>query len=748
MEKKKDSQLHQTSKRAKLRSRAEEILDSGSADVKNKMTADQVTELVHDLETHRIELELQNEDLRKTQGELVVALDQYSELYDCAPIGYLSTGKAGIITRCNLTFASILGQPRRFLINKNLATFIARDSHEDYYLHQHEACSTLLKQSCELSLTTKSGGTVWVRLDSIAVDNLASEPIEIRSMFSDITEHRLAEEELRKLSRALEFSSSAVIITNLDGEIEYVNPKFSEITGYSKEEAVGRNPSFLQSKDTSPSVRTELWETVSGGGEWRGEMYNRKKDGSFYWARDSISSVKDPKGKITHYIDIQDDVTHEYKLTEQLSYQATHDALTGLINRREFERRAERLLSTIEPGKPEHAMCFLDLDQFKVINDTCGHLAGDELLRQISRVLESAVRHRDTLGRLGGDEFGVLMEHCTAEQANRVAIALKQSIQDYLFHWKGKSFQLGVSIGLVSITESIFGLSELLSQADAACYIAKDMGRNRIHKFRYEDLEIAIRHGEMQWVSRINQALKENRFCLYAQIIAPLGDGDAIPHYELLLRMLDEAGDTVLPAAFMAAAERYNLVGKLDFWVIENAFALIAKHADFIHHSGVISINLSGQSLNDDDFLDFITTQLQALEIDADKICFEITETAAIANVHTAINFMSQLKLLGCRFALDDFGSGLSSFAYLKSLPVDYIKIDGVFVKDIATNEIDYAMVKSINEIGQVMGMQTIAEFVESDEIKNLLQAIGVNYAQGSAMGKTLPFREVIENFK
>ncbi len=453
--------------------------------------------------------------------------------------------------------------------------------------------------------------------------------------------------------------------------------------------------------------------------------------------------IIDESGAVIRTFGTLQDITVRKQTEEQLSYQASHDALTGLINRHEFERRAERLLSTTRRDEDKHALCYLDLDQFKVVNDTCGHAAGDEMLRQLSTVLQNTVRHRDTLARLGGDEFGVLMEHCPLDNAHRVANSLLNAIQDYQFSWEEYSFKVGVSIGLVPITTSITNLTELLRDADAACYMAKDNGRNRIHVYHTEDSEIAKRHGEMQWVTRIQHALDEDQFCLYAQSIVPL-DNSSDKHYELLVRMIDDKRETIPPGAFLAAAERYNLMTQIDYWVIEKTFSLLAEHKAFQSQIKFVSINLSGQSLIEQDLLDFIITQLDETGVDAGKICFEITETAAISNLGVAMKSISTLKELGCRFALDDFGSGLSSFAYLKNLPVDYLKIDGMFVRDIVEDPIDHAMVKSINEIGHVMGMQTIAEFVENDVIKGMLKEIGVNYAQGYGIDKPMCFEELL----
>jgi diguanylate cyclase (GGDEF)-like protein/PAS domain S-box-containing protein len=475
--------------------------------------------------------------------------------------------------------------------------------------------------------------------------------------------------------------------------------------------------------------------------KWDVEFRAITQTGKVLYVREIGEPEIDEQGTIIRTFGTLQDITDSKLVEERLSYQASHDELTGLINRREFEKRAERLLSTINQDKSEHALCFMDLDQFKIVNDTCGHTAGDELLRQISSMLTNTVRYRDTLARLGGDEFGVLMEHCSLDDAHRVASSLQKTVQDFKFTWQKHDFKIGVSIGLVPVTSDTSNLTELMKQADAACYMAKDQGRNRIHVYHPEDTDLAKRHGEMQWVERINQALEDDLFCLYAQPIVSInGNGDTGTHYELLIRMKDENGDIIPPDEFLPAAERYNLITKIDCWVIEHAIDLLANDPVFLKNISFCSINLSGQSLTNPNMLKFIINQVIESEIQSEKICFEITETAAISNLNGATKFISTLKGLGCQFALDDFGSGLSSFAYLKNLPVDYLKIDGMFVKDIADDPIDYAMVKSINEIGQVMGMQTIAECVENDAIKGILKKIGVNYVQGNGIGKPQPF--------
>lgn len=585
----------------------------------------------------------------------------------------------------------------------------------------------------------------WRNFEVNAIPILTPEGLlsEWVGVVNDITEKINANKEIHKLSQSVEHSPNVVMITNKDGIIEYVNPVFTKTTGYTEEETIGQSPSFFIAEEVSHQIYKKSRQTIQSGKSWHGEFVSKKKNGDVYLSAQTIFPIQDDFGNITHIVSIHEDITEEKRMSEQLSYYANHDDLTGLINRREFERRAKRLLSAMNKDREEHALCYIDLDQFKVVNDTCGHVAGDELLRQLSSVLESTVRKRDTLARLGGDEFGVLMEHCSLDGAHRVAESLHKTVQDFQFNWEGKIFKVGVSIGLTPITAMTLDITELLKDADAACYMAKEKGRNRIHVYHPEDTEIANRHGEMLWVSRIHQALADDLFCLYAQTIEAL-ESNKGNHYELLLRMIDEKGNIIAPGLFLPSAERYDLISKIDRWVIKNTFRELANHPQFLSRINFCSINLSGQSMADADFLNFVISQFDVSGIDSSKICFEITETAAISNLSTAIRFMSTLKGYGCYFALDDFGSGLSSFAYLKNLPVDYLKIDGMFIKDIVDDPIDHAMVKSINEIGQVMGMKTIAEFVENDVIKGMLKEIGIDYVQGYGIGKPLPLEELL----
>jgi diguanylate cyclase (GGDEF)-like protein len=427
----------------------------------------------------------------------------------------------------------------------------------------------------------------------------------------------------------------------------------------------------------------------------------------------------------------------------RISYQASHDELTGLINRREFEQQLEYLIELANLGEREHALLYMDLDQFKVINDSCGHLAGDEFLRQLAVIMKSRLRKADILARLGGDEFGILLVDCPLDKAAEIGEALRSAVERFQFFWENRTFTAGISIGIVSVKSSGMNPAMALSTADTACYMAKEAGRNRVHTATIDDREIVRHQGEVKFVSRIKEALEQDRFCLYYQPVVPARQGAALsPHVEILVRMLAPDGTLVQPGSFIPPAERYNLMTAIDHWVVTHALGWLEAQP-----SGgdlpVFMINLSGQSLSDEQLLTCIVDRLSSSKVSASQLCFEITETAAVSNLASAVEFMETVKALGCQFALDDFGSGLSSFTYLKRLPVDYLKIDGSFVREIASDPISHAMVKSINDIGHVMGKQTIAEFVEDEAILEQVRVLGIDYAQGYGIARPQPLVEL-----
>ena len=550
---------------------------------------------------------------------------------------------------------------------------------------------------------------------------------------------------MREQERAqvtLEAIGDGVVTTDVEGRIEYMNPAAERITNWDLTTAKGlliekvvKLKNELTGKEVDNPVYKCLREQISLNAP-KSVILTRSDDVDIS-IENSAAPIKDHKQNIIGGVLIIRDVTEAKKLAERISYQAQHDSLTGLINRREFDTRLEKALKLSLKNNDRHSLLYVDLDQFKVVNDTCGHVAGDQLLCQLTTLFKGCLDENSTLARLGGDEFGVLVEHESTDTAYTIAEQLLNVCRDFRFNWQDKTFTIGASIGMVNINRDTKSISDVLSQADTACYTAKDAGRNRVHIYEASDSDYLQRHGEMQWVAKINKALDENRFCLYYQRIEPVIESQQdYVHFELLLRMQDEDGGLIPPGAFIPAAERYNLMVLLDRWVVKSAFAWFKQNKDIIDKLALCTINLSGQTLSDPGFVQFIGDYFKQCRMPPHKICFEITETAAISNLKNAISLIEELKAKGCVFALDDFGSGLSSFAYLKNLPVDYLKIDGTFVKDMVEDPIDYAMVKSINDVGHVMGKKIIAEFVENDEILAQLKEIGVDFAQGYGVAK------------
>jgi diguanylate cyclase (GGDEF)-like protein/PAS domain S-box-containing protein len=556
----------------------------------------------------------------------------------------------------------------------------------------------------------------------------------------DITERKLYEEALFREKESAQITlqsiGDGVVTTDARGVIDYLNPVAESLTGWRLEDGQGRAIEEVFRafhEETCEPLENPLAVAIRRTRSIKSvrPMLLIRRDGNEIYVESTASPIRDGSGAVSGGVLVFHDVSEARELNRRLSYHASHDVLTGLVNRREFESRMERALKSARARETSYALCYLDLDQFKIVNDTCGHSAGDALLGQVGALLKSKVRWRDTLARLGGDEFAILLESCSLDEAMRTAEALREAVRNFKFTWEERTFRLGASIGVVPISADNADVASVLSAADSACQAAKEAGRNRVHSFEENDIDLMRRRREMQWAARINAALEEGRFELFRQSILPLQVPETGLHYELLLRMRDETGKIVSPDNFMGAAERYGITPNIDRWVIENALRWLVSEADEREKLAMCSINLSGQSLGDDKFLPYVIDQFRHSGIDASKICFEITETAAIASFSQANRFIQALKELGCKFALDDFGTGLSSFGYLKHFPVDFLKIDGSFVKEILHDPIDREMVRSINEIGHLTHKQTIAEFAENVEIINMLRSLGVDYAQG-----------------
>jgi Amt family ammonium transporter len=539
--------------------------------------------------------------------------------------------------------------------------------------------------------------------------------------------------------------ANGVITTDEAGVVQYLNPVASALTGWAPHDARGQPVGLvyrLHDEADGQALPNPVREVLKRGQVLprRGHAVLRQRDGGSVPVHDTAAPIRSRDGFLIGAVLVFHDVTVTLNLARELTHQAAHDALTGAPNRREFERRlAELLRQPVEPGVT-HVVCFLDLDQFKVVNDTCGHVAGDELLRQVTQLIRGLLRAGDTLARLGGDEFGLILQACPLERAMQIGERIREAIADFRFAWEGKSFVIGVSIGIVPTDVAGHELGALLAAADAACYAAKDGGRNRVHLFQPDDSQVLEQRGQRQWVARLHAALDADRLRLYVQPVVALRDDVAGPrHHEILVR-LEEDGQIIPPGAFLPAAERYGLMPRIDQWVVHNTLSWLGdrlrRHGRI---DGVYAINLSGASLSDERFRAALRSTLERCRLPPGTLCFEITETAAVANLSKVVAFIEEVKTLGCLFALDDFGSGLSSFAYLKNLPVDFLKIDGSFVKDIADDPMDLAMVQAINAVGHVMGLKTIAEYVASEAILQRLREIGVDYGQGFHLGRPEP---------
>lgn len=548
----------------------------------------------------------------------------------------------------------------------------------------------------------------------------------------------------------------AVITTDAGGAVVYANPAAESLLGCSAPHLVGQPLEavlHLKPHGNAPQAQ-ELAQVIlesANQNETGAHGLNRiivRPDQTLVPVKLMASAIEH-LGAATGAVFVLHDVTREQHYVEQLSWQASHDALTGLVNRREFEHRLDALLSSSrQPGR-EGSLLYLDMDQFKLINDTCGHQAGDQMLREVCRVLQQHLREGDTLARLGGDEFGILLRDCPAEPSALIAEQLRRAAEELRLHWEGQSLSTGLSIGMVQLMPVLNSVQEAMRVADMACYRAKEGGRNRVFIYEPKDTEMARREGDMDWVRRLRLALEENQFRLFAQTIAPLqAPASAGLHLEVLLRLCGEDGDLVPPGSFIPAAEHYGMMPAIDRWVILSTLQRLAQHQRTAGLQSIVTcaINLSGTSLGDDTLLKFIRSAIAETGADPCTLCFEITETSAISHPPNAVRLMTELQQLGCRFALDDFGTGMSSFHYLKHLPVHYLKIDGAFVKDMLLSPTNRAMVEMIHHMGQVMGKQTIAEFAESDAIVDALRTIGVHYAQGYALSRPVPLQDFLNS--
>jgi diguanylate cyclase (GGDEF)-like protein/PAS domain S-box-containing protein len=687
---------------------------------------------------------------RGAEDALRASESKFRGLFESVMEGVYRTTCDGRILDVNPAFVQMLGYATAEEICRvPVASLYWQPADRETFMRRVETAGEV--RNDELTLRRKDG-TMLVVVDSARVVRDKQGRIDgYEGTIFDITERKKAETAIfqakERAQVTLQSIGDAVITTDSEGRIDYMNPVAESLTGWESREAETESLGGIltvidestRQPCESPVMRCLREGQVLGLAEHT-IVLNRR--GHEITIQDSAAPIRDRAGNLIGAVMVFHDISKERRLHRALHYQASHDALTGLINRREFENRLTAVVESVR-GDPtgRHALMYLDLDQFKVVNDTCGHPAGDQLLKQITGVLQSRVRTGDTLARLGGDEFGVLLQNCTLDGALRIAESVRQSIRDFRFIWQDGVLAVGVSIGIAEITADTPTVAIAMSAADVACYAAKDQGRNRVELYQPDN--VPERHREMHWVSKLTRACDESRFQLYFQPIVPIGaNRHDREHFELMLRLPDDSGELVAPAEFIPAAERYNVMPSIDRWVVRQALDHL------VHRSGTgvkpytVAVNLSGTSLNDERFLEYLIAELSASALPAGSMCFEITETAAIANLGNVVHFMRELKTRGCHFALDDFGSGLSSFLYLKTLPVDYLKIDGQFIENVARDPVDRSMVEAICQVGKAMGIQTIAERVESADVLLELGRLGVGYAQGFHIAEPKPASE------
>jgi len=713
-------------------------------------------ELERQVEIRNAELLQANAELRQQIVERAQAEALYRQLVENQPDLICRFLPDTTLTFVNAAYARFFARQPEELIGQRFIEFLPPKEQAEVWEQLAAFTPAAAARQYEHQMLRADGVARWHLWHDFAFFDDRGKVTGFQSVGVDITERKRVEEALfeakERAQVTLHSIGDAVITTDGHAVVDYLNPVAEALTEWTTAEAQGRPLSEVfrivneHTRQPAPDpVERCLREGRIVGLANHSVLLGRGDQE--YHIDDSAAPIRGRDGQVLGAVLVFHDVTENRQLTRQLEYDATHDALTGLINRPEFERRLERALASARQYGARHALCYLDLDQFKIVNDTAGHTAGDELLRQINTILGGMFRDRDTLARIGGDEFGLLLDNCPLDRAQLIAQTVVGTIRDHRFHWLGRTYQIGASIGLVPITAEVQDTAQLLTQADVACYIAKELGRNRVHLYQREDTETVQRHGEILGAAGLRDALEKGRFRLHYQPIVPLNAPERRPvRYEALLRVVykggpDQNSELVLPAAFIPAAERYGLMGAIDRWVIQAAFR---DYATAIGRTGaLISINLSGNSLSDETLLAFIEAQFGEHAFPPDRVCFEITETAAIQNLRRATDLMTALKRRGSQFALDDFGSGLSSFRYLKTLPVDYLKIDGSFVKDMIQNTHDDALVAAINQMSHAMGVQTIAEYAENQAIVERLRELGVDYAQGFFFGHAAPWGQL-----
>jgi len=657
-----------------------------------------------------------------------------------------------VILYANRQFAALVGADRADLAGRRLGDLVA----PEYAELVHENIRRRLEgepaaERYEVEVLGREGEVSRLEISSARVDYESGSAllmigVEILPTQTVEALRLKSEGDSGASLLALNSLAEAVLATDVDGRITYLNPAAERLSATSSVEAAGKSleeiVGLVDETDRrllSDPVRQALTSGVPVSLGRRALLISRH-DSSEHSIELSAAPMRNAAGEQVGAVVLLHDVSEQRGLARQMSYQATHDALTGLVNRREFERRLEEAIERGHRGDGQHVLCYLDLDHFKVVNDTSGHLAGDSMLREVAKLLRDAVRDSDTVGRLGGDEFGMLLVGCPLDKARQIADDVCRSVGEHRFVWRDKIFNIGVSVGLVEISRESGTLEELLTAADSACYVAKKQGSGRVAVYSARDEALARHTGEIQWLQKLQGALKETRFQLFYQPIVPAyGVDGGGPAMEVLVRMQDEAGNQVPPAEFVRAAERYRLMGLVDRWVVQTTLAALGRGAIPVAADRCVAINVSGQTLADSQFLEFVVECLDSTGVAPPQVCFEISETAVVANLDHARRFVGVLHGMGCQFALDDFGSGMGSFSNLKSLPMDYLKIDGSFIRNLGRDSVNQAMVTAMIKLARTLNFKVIAEQVEDSAALDAARRMGVDFVQGYAIARPQP---------
>jgi diguanylate cyclase (GGDEF)-like protein/PAS domain S-box-containing protein len=686
---------------------------------------------------------------RLAEGALRDSEAKFRGLFESIAEGVYQSGRDGRLLSVNPAFVSMMGYDgaEELYALPSAAALYWDPADRAEFSRRIEAEGEV--RDAEFLMRRRDGQQLVILENSRPMRDASGHITGYEGTIVDITARKRAEQavvaEKERAQVTLQSIGDAVIATDAEGRIEYLNPVAERLTAWSLAEARGR-PLGAVLKLIDELTREPIGNSLAGAlgrGETGGATDHAvliTRAGNEVAIQELAAPISDRAGRVIGAVVVFHDVTKERRLKRALAYQASHDALTGLINRREFDNRLHAALLSAQRGEGAYALLYIDLDQFKVVNDTCGHQAGDRLLRDVTGLLQTRVRATDTIARLGGDEFGVLLEGCTGEQASRIAEGIRQAIRDFRFVWGSSTLSVGASIGIVRIRAETENVTQVMSAADIACYAAKDAGRNRIHVYE-ADGGLPHRHREMQWVSRVTRAAEENRFELYFQPIVPLGSATGPSFHELTVRMRD-GGELVPPSEFIPAAERYNVMPVIDRWVVRRALELLGERRRRGAPLPMLAVNLSGTSLNEQSFVDFVLQSVTEPAIAA-ALCFEITETAAVTSLSNARFLMTELKQRGCKFSLDDFGTGVSSFVYLKTLPVDFLKIDGQFITHVAEDPVNRSMVEAIGRVGRALGIATVAECVETQAVLDELKRIGVDFAQGFYLSRPAPIEQL-----